>query len=78
MTECIIELKSVNQLYEILDYLKERNILRERDFNFKYQPNSEFYELDFDKKSIVNSTNKRVIFYFKDGKHATYLKLLYG
>ncbi len=77
-TKCIIQLKSVNQLYEILDYLKERNILRERDFYFEYVPNTEFYELTNNKHSIVNTTNKHVVFHFVDGKHATYLQLLYG
>jgi len=61
----------------MLEYLEERNILRDRDFDFKYQPNTEFYELN-NSNRIVTSSPKRVAFYFKDGKHATYLKLLYG
>jgi hypothetical protein len=75
MIECVIELKSTNQLWEILSDLKKLNVLRSQDFEFAYVPPVVGYELD--NGQITNIKSKRVIFYFKDEKYATYLKLLY-
>lgn len=74
MIECVIELKSTNQLWDIIRDLKKQNVVSSEDFYFIYEPPIMTYDDDL---NINYMRNKRVKFYFKDEKYATYLRLLY-
>lgn len=67
-TKVVIEVDDTNQVSNFLKQLRERDLINDRDFTWMYEP------LKHDQNyNIVHG--KRVTFFFKEGKDATWFTL---
>ncbi len=66
----VIEVDDTSQISNFLKQLSERDLISDRDFTWMYEP------LEYDQNyNIVNP--KRVTFFFKEGKDATWFTLIH-
>lgn len=68
-TKVVIEIDNSSEVSVLLELLRKKKLINNVDFMFMYEPTT--YDENYSIK-----TPKRVTFYFKESKHATWFSLI--
>ena len=69
-TKVVVEVDNSSEVSMLVEFLKKKNLVNDVDFTFMYEPTT--YDENYSIK-----TPKRVTFYFKESKNATWFSLIH-
>lgn len=68
-TKVVVEVDTSSDVSKLLELLHKNNLVTNIDFTFMYEPKT-YYD------NYTTITPRRVTFYFKESKHATWFSLI--